>query len=63
MNPKFLILYIIAGSLALILVAYQLITTYPHLDTGRLALNSVMSLAFYYLAYKTYHEKKDKELM
>jgi len=63
MNPKFLILYIIAGSLALILVIYQLITTYPNLDTGRLILNSFLSLFFYYLAYKTYHEKKDKELM
>jgi uncharacterized protein with PQ loop repeat len=63
MNPKFLILYLIAGTLALILVIYQLITTYPNLNTSRIALNAIMAIAFYYLAYKTYHEKKDKELM
>jgi hypothetical protein len=63
MNPKFLVLYLIAGTLALILVIYQGITTYPSLNFGRIALNLVMSLFFYYLAYKTYHEKKDKELM
>jgi len=63
MNPKFLILYIIAGTLALILIIYQVITTYPALNYGRMALNAVMCLFFYYFAYKTYHEKKDKELM
>ena len=63
MNPKFLILYLIAASLALVLVVYQILNTYPNLNIGRLALNSIISLFFYYLAYKTYHEKKDKELM
>lgn len=63
MNPKFLVLYLTAGSLALILIIYQVISTYPILNIGRIALNSIISLFFYYLAYKTYHEKKDKELM
>jgi hypothetical protein len=63
MNPKFLILYIVAGSIALLLVIYQLITTTVADNPGRLALNAIISLFFYYLAYKTYHEKKDKELM
>jgi len=63
MNPKFLILYLIAGTICVALVIYQLITTYPSLNDGRIALNSVMAIFFYYLAYKTYHEKKDKELM
>jgi hypothetical protein len=63
MNPKFLILYLIAGTLALILVIYQAVTTYPTLNDGRIALNLVISIFFYYLSYKTYHEKKDKELM
>jgi hypothetical protein len=63
MNPKFLILYFVAGTLALILAIYQLLTTYPVINQGRLILNGVIALAFYYLAYKTYHEKKDKELM
>ena len=63
MNPKFLALYLIAATLALALVVYQLIGSYNNLNTGRLALNIVISLFFFYLAYKTYHEKKDKELM
>ncbi|MEP6614473.1 MAG: hypothetical protein ABJA76_21360 [Mucilaginibacter sp.] len=63
MNPKFLVLYIIAGTLALGLVIYQAITTYPALNYSRLGLNAIMSVFFYYLAYKTYHEKKDSELM
>ena len=63
MNPKFLILYFIAGTLALLLAAYQVISTYPSVNTGKILLNAVISLFFYYLAYKTYHEKKDKELM
>jgi hypothetical protein len=63
MNPKFLILYIIAGTLALILAIYKLVTTYPDVNISVVVLNMVMCLFFYYLAYKTYHEKKDKELM
>ncbi|MGZ3872961.1 MAG: hypothetical protein ACXVJD_08580 [Mucilaginibacter sp.] len=60
MNPKYLMLYIVAGSLAMALAAYKLFTTDNY---GRIALNVVISLFFFYLAYKTYHEKKDKELM
>ena len=63
MNPKFKVLYIIAGTLALALVVYELFTDKPALNTPRLILNIVMCVVFYYLAYKTYHEKKDKELM
>ncbi|HZY37483.1 MAG TPA: hypothetical protein VFE53_12585 [Mucilaginibacter sp.] len=63
MNPKFKVLYVIAGTLALLLVVYQLFTDKPSVYIPRLILKIVMSLFFYYLAYKTYHEKKDKELM
>lgn len=63
MNPKYLILYIVAGTLALILAAYIAFKTYPAVDYYRVGLNVVMAVFFYYLAYKTYHEKKDKELM
>jgi hypothetical protein len=63
MNPKFLVLYIVAGTLALLLTIYQLIKTYPALNIGLIIFNLVMCVFFYYLAYKTYHEKKDKELM
>lgn len=63
MNPKYLILYLIAATLALGLAIYKIITTYPALTYGNIALNLVMAFGFYYLAYKTYHEKKDSELM
>lgn len=63
MNPKFKILYIVAGSLALFLVVVQLFFNKPPLNIPRLVLNCFMCLFFYYLAYKTYHEKKDNELM
>ncbi|HEY2580415.1 MAG TPA: hypothetical protein VGI43_01330 [Mucilaginibacter sp.] len=63
MNPKYLILYLAAATLALVMVIYQVITTNPAFDWGRIALNSIISIFFYYLAYKTYHEKKDRELM
>jgi hypothetical protein len=63
MNPKFLILYCVAGTLALLLTIYQLVKTYPVINIGIVILNLVMCVFFYYLAYKTYHEKKDKELM
>jgi len=63
MNPKFLVLYIIAGTLALGLAIYIVVNNYPAISYGRVALNIIMSIGFYYLAYKTYHEKKDSELM
>ena len=63
MNPKYLVLYLIAATLALGLVIYQAITTYPVLNYPRLVLNLIISIFFYYLSYKTYHEKKDGELM
>lgn len=63
MNPKYLTLYLIAATLALALTIYLAITTYPAVNVGKVSLNAIISLFFYYLAYKTYHEKKDKELM
>ena len=63
MNPKYLVLYLIAGILALGLVIYQAIATYPALNYPRLVLNTIISIFFFYLSYKTYHEKKDGELM
>ncbi len=63
MNPKFMILYLIAATFALILALYQAFLTYPILNYSGIILNSVIALFFYYLAYKTYHEKKDSELM
>jgi hypothetical protein len=63
MSAKYFVLYLIAATLALVWVVYQVYTTYPQLNTGKLILYSIIAIFFYYLAFKTYHEKKDKELM
>lgn len=63
MNRKYLVLYLIAGSLALLLIIYQTVVSYPEINISRTLLNAVMCIFFYYLAYKSYHEKKDDELM
>jgi hypothetical protein len=58
-----MILYLVVGVLELIWVGYKVITTYPDVNVGRLLIHAFIALYFLYMAYKTYHEKKDKELM
>jgi hypothetical protein len=62
-NRRYLILYLLIGTIALLLEIYQVLTTYPHVTAGGVIGYSVISLCFYYLAYKVYHEKKDGEMM
>lgn len=64
MNNRFYYLYLIAGSIALIFLLYQLFA--PHtgkFDAWNLGGDVFLVVVLYYLAYKTYHEKKDKEMM
>jgi len=63
MNPKYVILYLVVGVVDLIWAIYKAITTYPDINVGRILLHALIALYFLYLAYKTYHEKKDNELM
>jgi hypothetical protein len=63
MNPKYRYLYITIGGLLFISLIVQVITTYPEFNPQNVLLNAIPSLLFFYLAYKTYHEKKDSELM
>ena len=63
MNPKFRLLYIIIGALLLISLLVEVIMTYPEVSPKGVLLNAMPALLFFYLAYKTYHEKKDNELM
>lgn len=63
-NNKFYYLYLIAGSIALILFLYQIFTRhYAAINLWNLAGDVFLVVVLYYLAYKSYHEKKDKELM
>jgi hypothetical protein len=63
MNKKFLYLYLIGGAIALGLLIYDLVTTWPHPGATSLILDILPMILFFYLSYKTYHEKKDQELM
>lgn len=63
MTRKFIYVYFIGGALALGLLIYDIITTWPHPDYGSVCIDAVCSLLFLYLSYKAYHEKKDSELM
>lgn len=63
MNPKFRYLYIAIGGLLFISLIAQVVVSYPDINAKWVLLNALPSLLFFYLAYKTYHEKKDSELM
>jgi len=63
MNKKYLILYIVAGTIVVLLGTYKFIAAYPDFSIFRTLLHLVIAIVFYYMAYKTYHEKKDSELM
>ncbi|WP_295714026.1 hypothetical protein [Mucilaginibacter sp.] len=63
MNPKFRNLFLIGGTIALLILIIQVIMTYPYMSAEGILLNAIPALLLYYLAYKTYHEHKDGELM
>lgn len=64
MYNKFLYIYLIFGTVALLLFIYQICTVHINgINFWNIVGDLFMVIALYYLAYKTYHEKKDKELM
>lgn len=64
MINKFFYFYLLAGTVALILFLYQLIAQYKTgVNVWNLLGDILLAVALYYLAFKTYHEKKDKETM
>jgi hypothetical protein len=63
MFKKFFYLYLVGGAIALGLLVYDLASTWPHPGFQSLALDILPMVLFFYLSYKTYHEKKDKEMM
>jgi predicted membrane protein len=64
MNNRFYYVYLIAGSIALLLFIYQLFSSHnADVNLYNLMGYIIAVIILYYLAYKTYHEKKDKELM
>lgn len=64
MNNRFYYLYLIAGTIALIFLFYQLLAYHTAaINWWNLSGDIFLVVVLYYLAYKTYHEKKDKEMM
>jgi hypothetical protein len=60
---KFFYLYFIGGSVALLLLIYAIVTAYPNVNGSGAFFYIIPTLLLYYMAYKTYHVKKDGELM
>lgn len=57
-------MYLISGSIALIFLIYQLFAQHKQaINLWNLAGDIFLVVVLYYLAYKTYHEKKNKEMM
>ncbi len=63
MTPKFFYLYLLAGTVTLALVIYQLATAPQPVSAVTVLLYLIPALLLYYMAYKVYHVKKDNELM
>lgn len=63
MSYKFFYLYLVGGTVALMLLIYQLVTNYPALNAAGVGINIIPVLLLFYLAYKVKREKQDKDLM
>jgi len=64
MSKKFLYLYFTGGIIAIGVLIFDLVTvTAAKMTSSTWAMDIVPIILFLYLCYKTYHEKKDKELM
>lgn len=64
MSSKFFYLYLAGGLLAIGLLVYDIIHTYPKvIATSDIFFDAVPAILLFYLAYKTRREKVDKDLM
>jgi hypothetical protein len=64
MSTKFTYLYLAGGIIAIGLFIFDLVSiTAPKMTTSSWVLDVGPIILFLYLCFKSYHEKKDKELM
>ena len=63
MSGKFFLLYLVGGTVAMALLIYEIIVAYPNVNGQGALFYIIPTLLLYYMAYKTYHVKKDGELM
>ena len=57
MNPKYRFLYLLLGTVGLIMLAYQIITNLPDINPDKVLFIALPDMLFFYLAYKTYPEE------
>ena len=62
-NSKFFYVYLAGGFIGLIMLIVDVVRNYATLKTPALISDAAIAIVFFYLAYKTYHEKKDHEMM
>ncbi|MCJ8209280.1 hypothetical protein MUY27_06140 [Mucilaginibacter sp. RS28] len=60
---NFYYLYLIAGILLSISVVLGLTRQYPNSSYTGVIIDAILAIAMLYLSYKSYHERKDRELM
>ena len=64
MNSKLRLVYLLSGVLGLLLLAYQVVGNFHHINAGIVLLITVTDIVLLFLAYKTYpvnsEDVKDK---
>ena len=63
MANKYFYLYLTLAIAGLCIVIYEIVTQYPYVDYESVSGEALPGILMAYLAYKSYHEKKDGELM
>ena len=63
MSYKFFYLFLIGGFVALGLLVYDVVSTFPETHSAGILAGLVPAIVLFYLAYKVWHEKNDQELM
>jgi hypothetical protein len=61
MSTKFRVLYLLLGTIGLVLLAYQVIDSYPEFNPDKVLLIALPDLLVFFLAYKTYPEESKAE--
>jgi hypothetical protein len=61
MDPRYRVIYLVGGFAFLLLLGYEIVSSFPEINPKDVLKFTVPSLVFFFLAYKTYPEK-DNEL-
>ena len=56
-------LYLAGGTIALAIVAYEFVVYFAAITLTEMFLSALPVFIFYYLAFRSYHETEDHDLM